>query len=98
MGDPIPKEFYSVQSTGTYATFEIAYNHYHNRIGMELPKTGALVQQFIRPCIKKVPTISVGWCSMAPDIGIRANQIAGPVDLDINWETLTHAELNAKRK
>jgi len=97
-GDLIPKEFYSVQSTGTYATFEIAYNHYHNLMGMDLPKTGALVQQFIRPCIKKVPTVSVGWCSMQPDIGIRANQIAGPVDLDINWETLTHGELDAKGK
>ena len=95
-GDVIPKQYYSVQSTGTYATFEIAYNHYHNVMGMDLPKTGALVQQFIRPCIKKVPTVSVGWCSMPPDLGIRANQIAGPVDLDINWETLTHAELNAK--
>ncbi len=96
IGDPIPKVFYSVQPTGMTMTFEIAYNHYHNRMGMNLPKTEALIQQVFRPCLAKVPDIPKGWCCIRPDPGLRANQIAGPAVLDISWEALTHAELNAK--
>ena len=95
LGVPIPKEFYRVNPTGTSMTFEIAYNHYHNRMGMDLPKTEALIQ-FLRPYLKKEPIHPYGWCYMNPGPGIRANQIAGPADLDIAWEALTHAELNAK--
>jgi len=95
MGVPIPKEFYRVNPTGTSMTFEIAYNHYHNRMGMDLPKTEALIQ-FLRPYLKKEPIHPYGWCYMNPGPGIRANQIAGPADLDIAWEAMTHAELNAK--
>lgn len=94
MGDPIPKEFYRVQSLGMNATFEVAYNHYHNRMGMELPKTRLLIEQAIRPCLAKKPNISAGWSSVDPEPGIRASQISYPAVLAIAWETLTHAELD----
>jgi hypothetical protein len=32
-----------------YDTWEIAYNHYHNRMGLDLPQTGTLIQTQIRP-------------------------------------------------
>jgi hypothetical protein len=93
MGDSIPKDFYRVQSLGMNATFEIAYNHFHNRMGMELPKTRLLLEQAIRPCLKKKPVISPGWSYVTPDTGLRASQISYPAVLAIAWETLTHAEL-----
>jgi hypothetical protein len=96
MGDPIPKDFYRVQSLGMNATFEIAYNHFHNRMGMELPKTRLLIEQTIRPCLKKEPIISLGWSYVSPDAGLRASQISYPAVLAIAWETLTHAELGGK--
>jgi len=76
-------------------TFEIAYNHYHNRMGMDLPKTEALIQ-LLRPCLQKVPIVTPGWCHMDAVPGLQAANIPGPAVLDIAWESLTHAELNAK--
>ena len=96
MGDPIPKAFYSIQATGLNGTYEIAYNHYHNRMGMELPKTDALIQQFLRPCLKKEMIVSPGFCKMRTEVGLRADKITYPTDLDTAWEAMTHAELNAK--
>ena len=92
MGDPLPKEFYRVQSMGMNATFEIAYNHYHNRLGMELPRTKELIAKAIRPCLAKKPNISPGWSTVDPEPGIRASQMCYPAVLAIAWETLTHAE------
>jgi len=97
MGDPVPKEFYSVQPMGMTATFEIAYNHYHNRIGLDLPKTHFLIAQAIRPLTAQTPIVSPGWSYVDPGPGIRANQIAYPVTLWSAWETLTHAELGGAR-
>ena len=96
MGDPIPKDFYRIQATGLNGTCEIGYNHYHNRMGMDLPKTQALIQQFLRPCLQKEPILSPCWCYIESPPGLRANQINYPAVLDIAWETMTHAELNAK--
>jgi hypothetical protein len=93
IGDPIPKVFYSTQATGMGGTYEIAYNHYHNRMGMELPKTEALIEQVLRPCFKKELVVSPGFCFVRPDPGLRAEKITYPADLDIAWEALTHAEL-----
>jgi len=35
-------------STDVYDTWEIAYNHYHNRKGIELPRTEEMIQQKVR--------------------------------------------------
>jgi len=94
MGDPLPKEFYRVQSLGMNATFEIAYNHLHNRMGLELPNTKALIEQGVRPSLAKTPVTSPGWSYVDPEPGIRASQIAYPAVLAIAWETLTHADLD----
>jgi hypothetical protein len=92
VGDPIPKEFYRVQSLGMPATFEIAYNHYHNRMGLELPRTRLLLERAIRPGIAKKLVESPGWCYVEPEPGVRASQM-NPANLALAWETLTHAEL-----
>ncbi|CAN5496910.1 alginate lyase family protein [soil metagenome] len=91
--DTIPKVFYSVQPTGMLATFEIAYNHYHNRMGMDLPKTKKLIDLAIRPCLQKEPHVSPGWSSVPVGPGVRASHVNYPADLATAWETLTHAEI-----
>ena len=65
-------------------------------MGMELPKTDALIQQFLRPCLKKEMIVSPGFCKMRTDVGLRADKITYPTVLDTAWEAMTHAELNAK--
>ena len=32
-----------------FDTWEVAYNHYHNRMGLDLPQTARLIQTQIRP-------------------------------------------------
>jgi hypothetical protein len=98
MGDPLPKVFYRVQPAGMTATFEIAYNHYHNRMGIKLPKTELLIQQGIRSCLAKKPIVSAGWSYVDVDPGVRASQVCYPAVLSIAWETLTHANLNQERR
>jgi len=39
----------SVASKSLFDTWEVAYNHYHNRMGIDLPQTAALIQTKIRP-------------------------------------------------
>ena len=97
IGDPIPKVFYRVQPTGISAAFEIAYNHYHHRMGIDLPNTRMLIEQAIRPCLQKTPIIANGWSYVMPDPGIRASQICYPAGIVFAWETLTHAELGVAK-
>ena len=51
-----------------YDTWEVGYNHYHNRVGVALPNTRKLIMEQIRP---------------------RASR----ADWNLNYETLTHADL-----
>ncbi len=97
MGDPLPKVFYGVQPTGIGTTFEVGYNHYHNRMGMDLPKTKLLIEQAIRPCLAKKPIVSPGMSYVFPEPGIRAAHIGYPVGLSVAWDTLTHAELGGAK-
>ncbi|MGY8827825.1 MAG: alginate lyase family protein [Candidatus Latescibacterota bacterium] len=39
----------STASKSLFDTWEIAYSHYHNRMGIDLPQTDALIQTKIRP-------------------------------------------------
>ena len=51
-----------------YDTWEVGYNHYHNRAGIDLPNTRMLIMEQIR---------------------LRASR----TDWNLNYETLTHADL-----
>jgi hypothetical protein len=97
MNETLPPEFFRIQPTGMHATFEIAYNHYHNRMGMDLPRTRLLIEKSIRPCLTKKPRIAPGWSTVPVEPGIRANQVTYPAVLAIAWETLTHAGIGPER-
>lgn len=40
---------------------EVAYNHYHNRIGVSMPKTHQLIQTVIRPAHNGTDDHFIGW-------------------------------------
>jgi hypothetical protein len=96
MDGPLPKAFDRIHPMGTAATFEMAYNHYHNRMGMDMPKTRILLEQGLRPSLAKKLIETPGWSYVSPGPGIRATQIV-PAELAIAWETLTHAEIGGTR-
>jgi hypothetical protein len=104
MDAQLPDAFKGIKPSGFgISNFEIAYNHYHNRMGMDLPKTEAFIQ-LLRPFLQKTPVTPLGWCYIltgpaGTDVvpGIRGNQMAGPATLDTVWEALTHADLSAKK-
>ena len=58
----------NVPTQDRYDTWEVGYNHYHNRMGVDLPKTKQLIWEQIRPH-------------------------ASRADWNLNYETLTHADL-----
>jgi hypothetical protein len=58
----------SIPTGDLYDTWEVGYNHYHNRAGVALTNTRKLIIEQIRP---------------------RASR----TDWNLNWETLTHADL-----
>lgn len=70
---------------GLVPTYEIAYNHYHNRKGLYLPNTNELLTTTIRSMQNHLTPVKGS---------IFANKLWSQVDLNIDWETLTHAELN----
>ncbi len=57
-----------IPTADRYNTWEVGYNHYHNRAGVALPNTWKLIIEQIRP---------------------RASR----TDWNLNYETLTHADL-----
>lgn len=95
-GEILPKAFYPIMPTGMNLTFEIGYNHYHNRMGNELPNTKRLIEEFIRPTAMTAPRISGGWVHWIPGPGLRANQLC--VGGSSRWETLMHAEKGGSKK
>jgi len=88
----------TVQAQAINPTFEIAYNHYHNRRGLALPKSRRFIEKVIRPCLTKPPGDPGNPTWLYPDPGVRADKIWWPAFLHIAWETLTHAELDGKRE
>ncbi len=73
---------------GLNPTYEIAYNHLHNTLGYELPNTETLIQTAVRAA-KAV--------RIKPPSGIFASGIWPTSYYHISWETLTHANLPARR-
>ncbi|MDF2921314.1 MAG: secreted protein [Paenibacillaceae bacterium] len=66
-------------------TYEIMYNHLHNRLGMELPVSKAFINPYIRA--------AEAWGTVvSPDV--FATSMAAQANLHMLWETLTHAQLN----
>jgi len=94
VGDPISRAAYGgVLDTGNglTPTYEIAYNHLHNVMGIGLPKTDQLITTAIRqmgpnPFFRPFPP-QFPFSLAAPVIWAQAGWTA-------NWETLTHADLD----
>ncbi len=89
LGEPIPAGLNvgQAQATAIFPTFEIAYDHFHNRMGLDLPKTRELIDKVIR-------RMGPAYTNAQPPI--FANRIWGQAFLHADWETLTHAELSAQ--
>jgi hypothetical protein len=83
--------FYRVRGTPVQSSAEAAYTHFHYRMGMKLPKTGAFIEKAIRPCLTKEINGAPGWSWMPVEPGVRAENVVWPIGCNVAWETLTHA-------
>lgn len=92
LGAPVPAELKGgkIVPLSVSPTFEIAYNHYHNRMGFELPKT----KEFLENVIRKMK--AEGYTT--PEPPIVAKVIWNQTFLHMSWETLTHAEIGDVEK
>jgi hypothetical protein len=87
LGCPLPPTLYGgvlKPGDGISPTFEIAYNHYHNRKGLALPTTEKVIVKVIRQMQ------SVVTPAQPP---LRATRLWPQAYYHIDWETLTHAGL-----
>ena len=91
--EKIQTEFYRIQFNNVNPTWETAYNHYHNRMGYALPKTGEFIKRALRPNLTKPFSVPSVPLYMFPEPGVRADKIMWPCTLQMAWETLTHGEL-----
>jgi hypothetical protein len=94
LGDPVSRAAYGGVldlGNGLSPTYEVAYNYFHNVMGIRLPKTNRLINTAIRrmgPVYFRRPFPSEFPSSLAaPVIWAQAGWTA-------NWETLTHADLD----
>jgi hypothetical protein len=96
LGEPISPAAYGGNlplGNGLAPTYEIAYNHLHNKMGIALPKTRQLLETVIR---------QMGPQRFEPPFpaqfpaSLRANRIWEQAGWTANWETLTHAELDRR--
>jgi hypothetical protein len=94
LGEPISKTAYGGPldpGSGLNPTYEIAYNHLHNIMGINLPKTQQLIETVIR---QMGPTFfDRPFPSQFPST-LYTRRIWGQAFWIANWETLTHAELD----
>jgi hypothetical protein len=80
-------------------TFEIAYNHYANRLGMPLPYTAKIIEILRQAGVSPVKPIGQDaadsrlWDYAPPFPPLFASNIGGSVGWISSWETLTHANL-----
>jgi hypothetical protein len=97
LGEPISPAAYGGTldpGNGITPTYEIAYNHLHNVMGIELPKTRQLIETVIR---QMGPTLFDRPFPPQFPASIRANRIWNQAIVTTNWETLTHADLDQKK-
>jgi hypothetical protein len=96
LGDPIPQAAYSGvldPGNGITPTYEIAYNHLHNIMSMNLPKTRQLIETVIRQ-MGPIP-YDRPFPFQFPS-SLHTRRIWGQAFWIANWETLTHGELDRK--
>lgn len=94
LGEPISTAAYGGKldlGNGLTPTYEIAYNHLHNRMGMSLPKTRRLIETVIRQ-MGPVRFDRPFPAQFPRDLG--ANRIWEQAGWTANWETLTHGDLD----
>ncbi len=96
LGEPISQAAYGGKldpGNGLTPTYEIAYNHLHNILHIDLPKTRRLIETVIRgmgPAVVESP-----FPSQFPP-SLRANRLWAQAGWTANWETLTHGELDRR--
>jgi hypothetical protein len=89
---------------GLQGTFEIAYNHYANRIGMPLPHVLQILEILRHAGVDMIRPVEPGeaghdpanprlWQYQPPFPSLFASNIGGSVGWISSWETLTHADL-----
>lgn len=96
LGEPISQAAYGGKldlGNGLAPTYEVAYNHLHNILRMDLPKTRRLIETVIRqmgPSMVEAP-----FPSQFPP-SLRANRLWEQAGWIANWETLTHGGLDRR--
>ncbi len=80
LGAPIPDDLYGghIEGLGMSGTYEVGYNHLHNRLGIEMPRT----TQYIRTAVRNFG--GPVW----PTKGLLGSGAGGQAGLHINWESL----------
>lgn len=92
---------------GLVGTYEIAYNHYANRMGMQLPRVRRILQilreagaDALRPIGSGLAGRDPGdprlWKYRPPLPRLFASNIGGSVGWISSWEALTHADLGRR--
>jgi hypothetical protein len=95
--DNLPHIYFRVQFNAIHPTWETAYNHFHNRMGYDLPKSRTFIERAIRPNLTKEFSLPSTPIFIYPDPGVRADKVMWPCSLQMAWETLTHAELGGSK-
>ncbi len=88
----IPPAFYRIRGTPIQSSMDLIYNHYRNRMGVEMPKTLAFMKKAVRPSLKKEVNGAPGWCWVPVELGVRAENVVWPISSNIAWELLLHAD------
>lgn len=84
----VPPAFYRVRGTPIQSFIETGYNHYHHRLGIDLPKTRAFIEKALRPCLHKEINGAPGWSWMPVEPGVRAENVVWPIGCNMAWEAL----------
>lgn len=96
LGEPVATAAYNGTlnpGDGLVPTYEIAYNHLHNILGIELPKTRVLIETVIR----QMGPVRIEAPFPPPfPAGLRANRLWEQAAWVAHWETLTHGELDRR--
>jgi hypothetical protein len=96
LGEPISPAAYGGKldlGNGLTPTYEVAYNHLHNILHIDLPQSRRMIETIIR---QMGPTpIEPPFPAQFPS-ALRANRLWAQAGWTANWETLTHAELDRR--
>ena len=105
LGEPAPESMTAqLVPYGLVGTYEIAYNHYANRMGMPLPHARRVLQILREAGVDPLRPVKSGlagrdrddprlWKYRPPLPPMFASNIGGSVGWISSWETLTHADL-----